>query len=437
MSSDKHLDTHQKALSLNLDDTIYGSLVEIGAGQDAAAHLFRAGGASGTIAKTMSAYDMKVSDEIYGKVSRYVSRERLTRIVDREYTLLEQRLKEIRGEKSRFFSFSNTVSARNFQGTNICHGWVGIRFQTSPQSPTSRIILHVNMRDETNLRQQQALGILGINLIYAVYNYLDDSDRFFDSLLDSLRLERMEVDFINFEGPAFEDMDNIVMNLNLVKRGLCHAVMLTPEMEAAPPLDILYKRPVVIERGLFRFDNPMYLKILERSLEFLKAEGQSKREPTSFFEITIKNADKHKNHISKDRALRLAKLGHPVMVSSFAETYKLTGFLSRYTSESVRFVQGIGNLIQVMQDRFYQDLDSGILSAMSQLFARDVKLYIFGMEIDELKKQMEEDEFDLSYWDIPEEGIANLQNISPRSHTRHLYAYLLEKGAFIDVPLSS
>ena len=436
MSTDKHLDTHQKALSLNLDDSVYGSLVEIGAGQDAAAHLFRAGGAAGTIAKTMSAYDMKVSDEIYGKVSRYVSRERLVRIVDREYSLLEERLKEIRGEQSRFFSFANTVSARNYHGTNICHGWVGIRFQTAPKSPTNQIVLHVNMRDETNLRQQQALGILGINLLYAVYNYLEDLDCFLDSLLDSLRLERMEVDFINVEGREFEGVDHIEMNLTLVKRGLCHAVMFTPEMKASPPLDILYKRPVVIERGLFRFDNPMYLKILEKSLEFLKAEGQEEREPASFFEITMKNAEEHQNHVSKDRVLRLANLGHPLMVSSFAETYKLTGFLSRYTKESLRFVQGVGNLMQVMQERFYQDLDSGILSAMSQLFARDVKLYVFGMEVEELKKQMRDDAFDLSHWEIPDEGFANLQNISPKSHTRHLYAYLLEKEAFLDVPFS-
>lgn len=437
MSTDKLLDTHQKALSINLDDSIYGSLVEIGAGQDAAAHFFRSGGASGTIAKTMSAYDMKVSDEIYGKASRYVSRERLTTIVDREYSLLEERLKELRGEKSRFFSFANTVSARNYQGTNICHGWMGIRFQTAPRSQTNQVIIHVNMRDETNLLQQQALGILGINLIYASYHYLDNLEHFLDSLLDSLRIERMEVDFIHLEGPAFEEVDNISMNLNLVKQGLCHAVMFTPnKREAAPPLDLLYKCPIVVERGLFRFDHPVYLKILEKSLDFLRSEGQLNREPVSFFEMTIKNVDEHQNHVSKDCTLKLMKLGYPVMVSSFAETYKLTGYLGRYTSESLRFSQGIGNLIQVMQERFYENLDSGILSAMSQLFAKDVKLYVFGMEVEALKEQMETDRFDLSYWDIPKEGIANLHNISPRGHMRHLYAYLLEKGALLDIPFS-
>lgn len=434
MANDQHLDTHQKALSLNLDDSIYGSLVEIGAGQEVAAHLFRAGGAAGTIAKTMSAYDMKVSDEIYGKVSRYVSLERLVRMVDREYDLLEERLKEQRGEKSRFFSFANTVSARNFHGTNVCHGWVGIRYQTSSMTKTSSVVLHVNMRDETNIRQQQALGILGVNLIYAAYHYEEDITLLLDSLLDSLRLDRMEVDYIHVEGPSFAGVDNVELNIDLVKRGLCHAVMLTPEMKPAAPMDLLYKRPIVIERGLFRYDNPMYLKLLERSVEFLKSEGEVEREPVAFFEVTVKNAEHEAYTLDKERVQHLAKWGHPVMVSAFAETFHLTGFLSRYTKDRLRFVLGIGNLMQVMQERYYQDLDSGLLSAMSLLFARDVKIYVFGMEVEELKKQLGDDAFDASHWEIPKTGIACLQNISPVSYTRHLYSYLLEKGAFLDVP---
>lgn len=437
MANDQHLDTHQKALSLNLDDSVYGSLVEIGAGQEVAAHLFRAGGAAGTIAKTMSAYDMKVSDEIYGKVSRYVSRERLVRMVDREYDLLEERLKEQRGEKSRFFSFANTVSAKNYQGTNICHGWIGVRYQISPQTKTSSVVLHVNMRDETNIRQQQALGIIGINLIYAAYNYDENLSLFLDSLLDSLRLDRMEVDYIHAEGPAFAGVDNVELNLELVKRGLCRAVMFTPEMEAAAPVDLLYKRPIVIERGLFRYENPMYLKLLERAEDFLKTEGEMERDPTAFFEVTVKNAEYQEYSVDKELVQHLSKWGRPVMVSSYAETFHLTGFLSRYTDDRLRFVLGIGNLMQVMQERYYQNLDSGILSAMSLLFARDVKIYVFGMEVDELKKQLGEDAFDVSHWNLPETGVATLQNISPVSYTRHLYRYLLEKGAFLDVPLSS
>ena len=437
MVNNQHLDTHQKALSLNLDDSIYGSLVEIGAGQEVAAHLFRAGGAAGTIAKTMSAYDMKVSDEIYGKVSRYVSHERLVRMVDREYSLLDERLTEGRGDKCRFFSFANTVSALNYHGNNICHGWVGVRYQTSPSGETSRVVLHVNMRDSANLRQQQALGILGINLLYAAYNYGGNLNSFLDSLLDSLTLERMEVDYIHVEGTGFEDVDNVELNLEIVRRGLCHAVMFTPEMDAIAPLDLLYKRAIVIERGLFRFENPMYLKLLERSVEFLKTEGELVKEPVSFFEITVKNAEDESYDVDKERIKHLAKWGHPVMVSSFSETYNLTGFLSRYTKDKLRFAQGIGNLMQVMQEKYYQNLDSGILSAMSLLFAKDVKIYVFGMEVEELKKQLGEDSFDVSHWKIPESGNACLQNISPRSSSKHLYMYLLSKEAFLDVSLSS
>ncbi len=427
------LDTHQKALSLNLDTTIYGSLVEIGAGQEVAAQLFRAGGAAGTIAKTMSAYDMKVSDEIYGKAERYVSKERLTRMVDREYELLEQRLRGLRDVKSRFFSFANTVSARNYRGTNICHGWLGVRFQTEYTSETSCICIHVNMLDETNLRQQQALGILGINLIYASYFYLDDHKRLMKSLFDQLNLDRIEVDFIEVSGPAFGSVDLVELNLSLVRYGLCHAVMFSPEIQPVAPMDLLYKRPVLMERGGFHTSRKKYSTMLEKSRKRICQESEGcKREPVAFFEMTINDDEKDD---LKERLYYLAEFEMSIMVSSYVKNYELTGYLSRYTQEGIRFAQSLGNWLRTMQENYYDELDCGILSAMSLLLARDVKIYVFGMEVEELKAMLEYHSCDLSDWDFPESGFATLQNLTPRSHVRHLFAYLLETESLVSMEL--
>lgn len=433
MTDNDLLDTHQKALTLNLDSTIYGSLVEIGAGQEVSAQFFRAGGAAGTIAKTMSAYDMKVSDEIYGKAERYVSKERLTRMIDREYDLLEQRLRGLRDVKSRFFSFANTVSARNYKGTNICHGWLGIRYQTEYTAETNCILIHVNMLDETHIRQQHALGVLGINLIYGSYFYLDDHEYLLKSLFDQLRLDRIEVDFIEVSGPDFSSVDLVELNLSLVRLGLCNAVMFTPEMLPVAPMDQLYKRPVLMERGGFHSPSKKYLHILEKSLERICQESKEcKRDPIAFFEMTIN--DNEKGDL-KDRIHHLVGFNVPVMVSSYIKNYELTGYLSRYTQEGIRFAQGLGNWLRTMQENYYEELDCGILSAMSLLLAHDVKIYVFGMDVEELKKMLEYHSCNLSNWDFPESGFATLQNLAPRSHVRHLFAYLLETESLVSMEL--
>ena len=163
---ENRLSIQQKALAINLDPAIYGTIVEIGAGQEVARQFFAAGGAAGTLAKTMSAYDMKVSDEIYGEVSRYVSRERLEQMLLREFDLLVQRLGTVRPVNSTFFTYAATVAAKSYGRTSEWHGWVGLRLQLRPAETPSEIVLHVRMLDDNSQLQSEMLGMLGVNLIY-------------------------------------------------------------------------------------------------------------------------------------------------------------------------------------------------------------------------------------------------------------------------------
>ena len=231
MESSELITTNRKALAINLDEPKYGTFAEIGAGQEVARHFFQAGGAAGTVAKSLSAYDMKFSDAFYGKSARYVSRERLELMLNREYDLLVQRLEELRGDRSSFFVFADTVAARSFKGTNECHGWMGVRFQTEPKGPPNEVILHVRMLDRENILQQQALGVIGVNLLYGTFYLAKDQDGFVRSLADGLGQGRIEVDMINFAGPLFADVDNRIMSLKLVEHALTNAVLFSPKGE--------------------------------------------------------------------------------------------------------------------------------------------------------------------------------------------------------------
>ncbi|HEX2100050.1 MAG TPA: TonB-dependent receptor, partial [Candidatus Synoicihabitans sp.] len=246
------LTTNRKALTVNLDEQKYGTFAEIGAGQEVARMFFQAGGASGTIAKSMSAYDMTFSDSIYGKAPRYVSRERLVTMLDHEFTLLRERLADQRGERTAFFVFADTVAAKSYKGNNECHGWMGIRFQPEPQAEPSDIIIHVRMWDRDHVLQQQALGIVGVNLIYGAFFYRDDPAKLIASLVDNVGSERIEVDMLKFSGPLFATIDNRLMSLNLVQFGLTNAVMFGPEGEVQQPSEVLRRKAILVERGSFR-----------------------------------------------------------------------------------------------------------------------------------------------------------------------------------------
>src|SRR5262245_65291198 len=250
--SSETLTTHNKALRINLDPSKYGTCVEIGAGQEVARWLFRVGGAAGTIAKTMSAYDMTISDAIYGPAERYVTRQRLQSMLDHEYCLLIERLQPKRGATTRFFVFADTVRARGYKTADESHGWMGVRFQTEPQTEPSQIIIHVRMLDNENLLQQEALGIMGVNVLHGAIYLHADPVAFIHSLMDSLSADRVEVDMIKFSGPAFQKVDNRLMSLELVQQGLANSAMFTADGEVVQAAEILYKKPILVERGSFR-----------------------------------------------------------------------------------------------------------------------------------------------------------------------------------------
>src|ERR1700749_3176490 len=245
-------DTHQKALQINLDPRWYGTIAEIGAGQEVARWFFRVGGAAGTVAKSMSAYDMTVSDAIYGKADRYVCRPRLEAMLDHEHQLNRERLDETRGASTAFFAFADTVSARNYAGTNECHGWMGVKFQSRPRDQDSQIIIHVRMLDGTNALQQEALGIVGVNLLHGAFFLYAEPEVLIESLLDGLTTQRIAIDMIEFSGIEFRQVDNRLMSMKLVQLGLSGAAMFDSRGTVLQPSEALYKKNVLVARGSFR-----------------------------------------------------------------------------------------------------------------------------------------------------------------------------------------
>jgi hypothetical protein len=430
-------DTHRKALRLNLDPVVYGSVAEIGVGQEVARWLFHVGGASGMVAKTISAYDMKFSDDIYGSTDRYVSRQRLEAMMNLEYEQLLGRLRESRGSSTAFFTFANTVAARNYAGTNICHGWIGLRFQSEPGKDPNDVIMHIHLGDDTNLLQQQAVGILGINLLYAVFYERTPFKSFLKGLMDSLSLDRIEVDFLDLSGPDFQDIDPLLLGLELIRQGLTPAVVVTPEKAVVEPLQILYKRQIIVERGSFKSTDQIYVQLLDAATKRLSGRSHgSKRESVSLFEMTINNLLLEKRPQDQkfvDRINRLLETGYHIMVSSFPETYHLPAYLIRYTQEPIRFAMGVSGLVQFFQETYYEKLEGGIIEAIGRLIARNVKIYAFPMPLESFKSYLEACNLDLSFWEMPNSGEVTVENISPRSHLRHLYRYMLETGAFVNM----
>src|SRR6516164_6639998 len=339
MESSELLTTNRKALTINLDQGKYGTFAEIGAGQEVARHFFQAGGAAGTVAKSISAYDMKFSDEIYGKTARYVSRERLGLMLDHEYNLLMERLNSVRGDRTQFFVFADTVAAKSFKGTNEAHGWMGVRFQDEPNTPPSDVVLHVRMLDKENILQQQALGIIGVNLTYGAFYYINDQDKFIRSLADNLGIDRIEVDMINFSGPLFANVDNRLMSLKLVEYGLTNAVMFGPKGEVLQPSEVLYKKAIVVERGSFRPVTLVNEDMLQCALKQFRAEPErGDSEVVVLMEITMANllaagAIDYKDFMA--RIDTLGALGVNAFVSNYLEFYRLMAYFRRYTKQMV------------------------------------------------------------------------------------------------------
>jgi len=444
MESTELLTTNRKALRVNLDEPKYGTFAEIGAGQEVVRWFFQAGGAAGTIAKSLSAYDMKFSDAFYGKAARYVSRERLALMLNREYELLIERLESYRGDRTEFFVFADTVAARSFKGTNECHGWMGMRFQDKPKTPPSDIVLHVRMMDKENVLQQQALGIFGVNFVYGAFYYLDDQSEFIRSLADNLAPGSIEVDMINFSGPLFSEVDNRIMSLKLVESGLTKAVMFGPKGEVLQPSEILYKKAILVERGSFRPVTLVNEDMLQCALtQFLAEPERQDADVVVLMEITMHNllatgAIDYQDFLA--RIDTLSALGVNVFISNYLEFYRLMAYFRRYTKQIVGIVMGINNLLEVFNEKYYQTLDGGILESFGRLFSNLVKLYIYPMHIQAYDRYCMQNpsESPTAALGKAEHPLAvdvwiNAINLQVELHLRNLYAHLLESGYLVPI----
>jgi hypothetical protein len=378
------LTTNRKALTINLDETRYGTFAEIGAGQEVARNFFQAGHASGTVAKTMSAYDMKFSDAIYGKAKRYVSRERLSAMLEHEYVLLLERLQASRGEKTSFFVFADTVATRT--RTSDGHGWMGVRYQISPNSPPHDVIIHLRVWDPDPISQQQAIGIVGVNLLYAAFYYANDTDKLIESLVDTVGTQRVEVDMITLAGPDFAQIDLRVLNLRLVQRGLTNAIIYDASGCIQQAGELLYNRPVVVERGSFRPVTRINVDMLSCACaQFIQESGVAGKEPVVLMEMTVNNLLSSGELDIDDFLARvdtLNALGHPVMVSNFQEFFRLTAYFRRYTKERIAMAIGINTLLEIFKEKYYEHLEGGILEAVGRLFRGGTKLYVYPMRKD-------------------------------------------------------
>ncbi|MGC6456351.1 MAG: TonB-dependent receptor [Coraliomargaritaceae bacterium] len=381
-NSRDQLTTYDKALAVNLDPSIYGVFAEIGAGQETANWFFRVSASAGTVAKSISAYDMTMSDVLYGKTKRYVSQERLSSMLAYEYDLLDERLRGERGDSSTFFSFCNTVRARGYKDTEECHGWMGVRFQLKPETEPVEIVLHVRLLDETNQEQMDALGRVGVNLIYAAFRYRDDLEAFVASLREDIAADRIEVDMLRFSGEGFRYVDNRLCALQLVEGGLTGAAMFDSDGQVVQAADALYKRPILLLRGSFNPVLKLHLDMLEQArVEYFQSVGASSvGRALEICEISTNNLLRdgtldHTDFI--DRADALQALGKTVLITSRAEFHRVASFLSRYTAEPIAIILSIGLLNELFKAKWSADLPGGVLESFGRLLKNRVQLYVY------------------------------------------------------------
>lgn len=406
--------TLDKALQVNLDPRRYGTFAEIGAGQEVVRWFFLAGGAAGTISKSISAYDMKVSDAIYGRCKRYVCQDRLQSMLEYEQDLNLERLKSERGDTTAFFTFADTVSARNYHGTNECHGWMGVRYQAHPRDETSQIIIHVRMLDKTNALQQEALGIVGVNLLYGACMLHHSPDQLIESLLDNLSTERIEIDMIEFSGIEFRHVDNRLMSLKLVQLGLTSAAMFGAHGKVLQPSEVLRKKAVLVERGSFRPVCNTNIDIMRCAYErFINEPGVDEDSAIQVMEITMSNLMADGKIDYSDflaRADMLVACGMTVMISDYFQYYRLAAYLGRYTKSKIGITMGIGSLRDLFDEKYYTTLEGGILESFGRLFKNDLKLYVYPLK----GKNQEE--------------LTTIDNLDVSPELMKLYGYLIDRG---------
>jgi len=381
------LTTRDKALALNLDATTYGTFAEIGAGQEVARWFFAAGNAAGTVAKSISAYDMAVSDALYGKAQRYVSRQRLTAMLDKEFAELRERLDPQRGDAKRFFAFADTVAtsgqkkSTDAQPASRGRAWLGIRFQARPHEEPSDIIIHAHLLDATASRQRETLGVLGVNLIHGAYFKRDNISGFIVSLMDDLSREHVEIDMIKLNGPAFAKVDHRLITLQLVENALTDAAMFMADGEVVQPSEVLYKKPILIERGSFRPATNLTIDLLHSALgQFSEEPSIRGQQPIVLAEMTLRSLAPgpdvgHDDFLA--RADILGALGLNVLISRFEAYYELAEYLARYTDQPIGVAVGLPAIRQIANEQYYNDLAGGVLEATGRLFKRSVKMYVY------------------------------------------------------------
>jgi hypothetical protein len=426
--SKKH-DAHEKALSLNLDHMIFGSFAEIGAGQEVARWFLRVGGASGTVAKTISAYDKEVSDQLYGSGTRYVSRQRLQAMLESEWKQLLAQLEATRGADTRFFAFVDTISAKNYSGTNDCHGWVGLRFLRQPGDQPSDIILHINLMDPTNVQQQEAVGILGVNMIYAAYHASPSPEEVLAGFFDDLGLHRMEIDFLEWTGPAFAHWDRDEVHALLVVGGYAEAVVFPADNQHTPPNEVLYKRALVLAPGRFDSVTSLHADLIRNTLAQLPGEElQESKGGLGLFCLSASDSSapdgKMSAHEISQRVDMLQKLGYGVMLFQAQELYKMSAFASRYTKSRIHFAIGLSVLLRILQDS-YQELAGELLEGLALLFRQNVRLIVYPMTMEELRGRVFAEQFTGWRWEETN-GMVSADNLHPAGALDSLYQYLLQ-----------
>ena len=413
------LSTKDKALRINLNENIYGTFSEIGAGQEVARHFFRAGGASGTIAKTMSAYDKGFSDAIYGIENdlRYVTESRLTKMLNHEISLLESRVDRAVHTDKMFFSFANTVATIDFAKKYKGHGWMGIKFQTESSSEYSEIKLHVRFHLPEAKAQQEILGLMGVNLIYGAYYKHNKPRSLIKYLYDHIDPTTIEIDTINFSGPLFKDVDNRLLSLELIKNGMTQAVMFGPDGKNILPAAELYKKNILTIRGSFRPVTKVNEDMYEKSLKMIKKDKKfTDKNIISIFEITLSNLTsqgKLDEQDFLDRAKLLCSMGKTVMITNFQEYYKLSEYFSKYTDKKVFLTMGVDNLIKVFDESYYTDLDGGILEAFSKLFTKNITILLYPM--------------------LQKNKIINSLNLVVSGGMKNLYKYFIKNHRILDI----
>jgi len=404
----------QKALKINQDARKYGTFAEIGAGQEVARWFFHAGKAAGTVAKSISAYDMAISDGLYGPAGHYVSRQRLEAMLDTESHSLVAGLNDTRGQSNCLFVFADTAATHTHSQREAGQAWLGLRFQTEPRGAPSQVIIHVEMLDPVTVGQQEALGVVGVNLIYGAFYYLDDPGHLIGTLMDGLNRRRIEVDMIKFSGPAFAAVDNRLMSLQLVEQGLTDAAMFTADREVVEPAEVLYKKPVLIERGSFRPVTNVTLDLLDRATQQLQRDSTLPTEDmVTIMEMTLHNlmsgnAVDHQDFLA--RADILGALGKMVMISSYTRFDRVTSYLRHYTSNWIGMAVGIPTLSKIFEESYYTELEGGILEGLGRLFSGQVKLFAYPT----MRPGASE--------------LTTAENLQVKPSLQHLYRHLLENG---------